>query len=93
MRVESPAVERLISSIDLERTYSVAASWVRAKANSGFFASHNKYLEPNVIAGSYALRKSVHNKNHHEATANGDPKTRNKTDANFLCFVARQSVL
>ena len=36
------------------------------------------YLEPNVMAGSYALRKSITIVTTHEATANGDPKTRNK---------------
>ena len=70
--------------------YRLTSTQERAsEGEQAAFLSHKMNLEPNVMAGSYALRKSITVVTIHEATANGRPKTRNKTDTNFLCYVAR----
>ena len=52
VRVESPAVERTILSIDLDRTYNVATSQERCeRRRAAAFVSRKMYLEPNIMAG------------------------------------------
>ena len=59
--VESPAVERTVLSIDLGLAYNVAIPQERASEELRLFVSRKMHLEPNVMAGSYALRKSACN--------------------------------